>query len=181
MKGWKVLLCLLILPLISCRNPKLLVVLGNHLYSRGEYTGATIRYFQAMEKTKANPTIKYNLGNVYHALGETSASVDTLGEAVETGENAELRYRGHFNLGIILFETGNFEGAVLQYIAALRAKPEEIDAKINLEIALRKMQSGGKIQPTRGPPGSDTLEERYRKVLETVRREEEYIWQSQRQ
>ena len=52
------------------------VVDGNYDYSRGEYKDANFTYIQALDSLLYTERISYNLGNVYHSLGESEAAME---------------------------------------------------------------------------------------------------------
>jgi tetratricopeptide (TPR) repeat protein len=178
-----------LLLLASCASPRLNVLTGNYRYSRGEYPQAVIRYFEAVEKERYLAFLAYNLGNAYYALGESLAAVETLeGVLAEAsteafaseynrGNTNNLLFRTHFNLGVVYFEQGLYEEAVSQFIEALRIRPGDLGTKIDLEVALKKLDSRGRGPETEGD-GPSSLSDDLEEALRFVQEKEKRIWRS---
>jgi len=176
---------LLISTFLSCGGSRLRVAYGNYEYAQGEYGQATISYIRALKSAKAGPArardrsvLYYNLGNVYHALGETISATNTLSRAVSAGDWEELESRANFNLGNIYYELGQYNRAAEHYIASLVADPNDIDAKINLELALKRMSGGAEAESEIEAQPAKPLGERYQKILRLIQRREEKTWRS---
>ncbi len=174
---------LLISTFLSCGGSRLRVAYGNYKYAQGEYGQATISYIRALKSAEAGPTrardrsvLYYNLGNVYHALGETISATNTLSRAVSAGDWDELESRANFNLGNIYYELGHYDRAAEHYIASLVADPNDIDAKINLELVLKRMS--GEAESEIEVQAAKPLSERYQKMLQLIQRREEKTWRS---
>lgn len=136
-----VLLFSFFLNLSSCgfKEPIFEVMDGNYRFISGDYAGATISYIKALEKEEYTEWVDYNLGNVFNALGETEPAIEKLISATR-GNDRELLFRSHFNLGNTYFRLGKYEEAVFHFKTSLKAKQNDIDAKINLELAIEKME-----------------------------------------
>lgn len=162
------------------KEPLIEVLDGNYRYMRGDYAGATISYIKALEKKSYSEWIYYNLGNVYNALGETDAAVEELLRATKT-EYQEVLFRTHFNLGNIYFSLGKYEKAIDQYKQALKANQKEIDAKINLELAVEKMEKEKSIEQHQSliKKQSDSFENtEINNILEYIKEREALVWKS---
>ncbi len=159
------------LVLASCTGPDLLVLHGNLRHGNGEYGKATVAYLSALEKAAggAAPYVQYDLGNVYAALGEPAAARDTIGRALD-GEGNELLFRAHFNLGVLEYEQGRFEEAARSFVEALRRKPADVDAKANLELALRKVQAA--VPRAAAPAVERRIDRRTSEILDIARQKE---------
>ena len=162
--------------LASCGRADLLVLRGNWSHANGEYSRATVAYLAALEAAAAAaPYVQYDLGNVYAALGEPAAARDTLTRALD-GQGNELLFRARFNLGALEYEQGRFEEAARSFAEALRHRPSDIDAKVNLELALHKVQSP---TPRESAPAAErTLDRRTTEILDIARRKEAAAWKA---
>ena len=106
---------------------------------RGDYVRATINYLGAGGAAQ-QPHLAYNLGNTYLALGEIDAGVERLLSVVDSRDR-ELLWRVAFNLGHARYQAGRYLQAAHHFRAALLLAPESRDAKVNLELALRKVRA----------------------------------------
>ena len=171
--------------LSSCSNPTLEVLYGNFRFGQGEYTRATISYMRVLSSGDETGVVRYNLANVYYALGETEPAIDTMQEAAAQEGWAERCFRAYYNLGNFCFDLGDFERAVTSYIAALKQKPEDRDAKINLELALKRLDRGAGVAQAgasgRRPDEQTELGEKYRHLLRTAGEKEGTTWEATEQ
>jgi tetratricopeptide (TPR) repeat protein len=151
----------------------LLVLRGNHSFANGDYGQAIIDYMKARDDRPDAPVVDYDLGNVYYALGETEPAVRALSRSIQ-GEGQELRFRAHFNLGGIYYDLGRYEDAVAQYVEALRVYPVDVDAKVNLELSLKRLQSGSGEQPA--PQSKSEPSRSTQQVLDLAREKERTLW-----
>jgi Ca-activated chloride channel family protein len=119
---------------------------GNMQSSQIQYTEAISTYSEALRYTEAVPYAEYGLGVVYLFLGEddaafmrfnnASAMIDS--ELVQ--DDDELRYRIHYNRGILYFHASNFDKAASEFKNALKIDESRIEAKRNLELSLLSME-----------------------------------------
>ena len=147
------------------------VLEGNYAFSRGDYMAANFDYLKAKRKEHFLSRIYYNLGNVYHALGESNAALEEW-ERAENTEDTELMYRIAFNRGVLFYEQGAYEEAYRYFRRALKFKPEDVEAKVNLEYSLRKQSSGeGQAPPQAGDSDSESgVGDDAKRILDYVKR-----------
>lgn len=141
---------------------------GNRLYRAGKYAEAVEAYQAALAEGKRSPELYYNLGTALLQLGRYEEAERNFQEALEAVE-PDLRERTFYNLGNRFLDAARGEqdprqqgpllqGAIEAYQRALRLDPADVDAKWNLELALReeenRQQSGGgtEEEPQSGDP-----------------------------
>ena len=177
-----VYLCYLLFLICSCSEVpgKLLIMEANSLNARGMYNEAISSYLKALGYAEAEPFGEFGLGSVFFALGEEQAALDRFERAMhilETNPSAaggrELRYRIHYNTGVVLFSAGDFSGAADSFRAALRADGSRVEAKRNLELSLRSLARD--TQSTGGDRG-DIEHESRAAFFEFVRQRELNQW-----
>jgi Ca-activated chloride channel homolog len=118
---------------------------GNRHYRAGRYAEAVEAYQAALRSGRESPELHYNLGTSLLRLGRAEEAEHHLRTALGTVEPA-LRQRASYNLGNRFLEAGRanpdgvplLEAAAEAYRDALRLDPSDIDAKWNLELALRE-------------------------------------------
>ena len=149
------------------------VFTGNYAYSRGDYQNANIHYVRAAELSDQEDIITYNLGTVYQALGEVQAAQEQWMD-VEPGDNNVLAFRFLYNRGIFYYQTGNYQAAYEGFRDALTYNPGSLDAKINLEYSLRKLnvQEQPSVSPASLGARTEGSPEEIQRILDYIRRTE---------
>lgn len=168
---------------LSCdlMEPAWSVSSGNYSYTRGRYQQATILYMDSLDYGKYHPWIYYNLGNVYTALGEGDAAL-AMWEKVEDSNQEELLFRLNYNRGHLYYQRGEYTLAFENFRQALKHKPASRAAKINLELALGKVQAAGGAATSSKILGEEAGQDaadrgNHKRILEYVRRKEGQPWQ----
>jgi tetratricopeptide (TPR) repeat protein len=179
----------LVLTLGSCTGyvPHLRVIRANYNVSRGDYQPAIVGYLQALESGEYESWLSYNLGTVYHYLGEWDAAVDRW-EIARRADVPDLLFGASFNEGVLQYEQGRFEDARRLFQFALRVEPRSVAAKTNLELTLQRIEAEAELsddrvpvseQETRGQqsadaePGAAAM-----RMLDYVRRREQQRWRA---
>lgn len=126
---------------------------GNRLFRAGKYEEAARVYQEVIAAGKAPAYVHYNLGTALLKLGRYSDAQQHLQMATrDTDGDAALRQRASYNLGNRYLEAARkgdaageektqlLDAAVESYKQALRLDPNDMDAKWNLELALREQE-----------------------------------------
>ena len=111
---------------------------GNALFEQGAYEEALKRYLEAQQGGASRPELHFNAGDALYKQGKYAEAMQEMGRAVEV-EHPGLSAAAHYNLGNALFRQEKFQEAVGAYKKALEIKPDDVDSKINLELALEKL------------------------------------------
>ncbi|HEV7573959.1 MAG TPA: tetratricopeptide repeat protein [Thermoanaerobaculia bacterium] len=127
---------------------------GVEQFKQKKYAEAQ-KSFAAATAIAATPARSFNLGTSQIAAGNREAGSSTIAKALA---DPSLRADALFNRGNSALSASAFDYAIRDYTDALRIRPSDVDAKRNLEIALRrkqamqKQQGGGSgSQHDRGP------------------------------
>jgi tetratricopeptide (TPR) repeat protein len=160
-------------------SPHISVLRGNHAFEQGNYQAATVHYLEHWDNQTYDPWIAYNLGNVYHFLGEFDAA-EEMWRAAGEEEDEELRFAVAFNTGVMAYELAQYNRAYTLFRDALMIDSSSVAAKRNLELALRKLEAGEGIEE-RGDSGEqeqsqEELSSDAVRILEYVRRKEGAQW-----
>ena len=172
-----VIVFILILP--SCSKGKILLLEANYLASHTRYDEAVIPYLQALHYEDAAPYAEYGLGVTFYSLDENTAALKRYDNSIKIleshsdNEHRELRYRLHYNSGIIHFEDGEFTAAADAFREALRADPGKLDAKRNLELSLLSI-SMEKINED----NNETQSENREILFDYIKQQEQQFWKS---
>jgi tetratricopeptide (TPR) repeat protein len=117
--------------------------------TRGVKQFAAKKYAEAQQSfaTAASiaptPSRAFNLGTSQIAAGNREAGSSTIAKALA---DPSLRADALFNRGNSALSANAFDYAIRDYTDALRIRPNDPDAKRNLEIALRRKQAMQKQQ-----------------------------------
>ena len=120
------------------RQPHVAVLEGNYDYARGDLARALRHYRGAAHA--GSPVVAYNLANARLAGGETDAGLELL-RGIDADAHPDLRRRVAFNLGHALYRAARYQEAAQHFRDALALDPEWAAARINLELALRRMRA----------------------------------------
>lgn len=182
----RIMLVLMPFLLVSCNAyfPHLRVVRANYNVSRGEYQPAIVDYLRAQGISEYEPWLSYNLGTVYHYLGESGAAVDRW-EAAWESDVDDLMYGARFNRGVFLFEQGRYQDAFQEFRSALLINPGSRAAKINLELTIERIEAGSELEGE-GARSSEDRDESDddagngggQRMLDYLRRKQEQRWRA---
>jgi len=149
---------------------------GNRLYRGGQFRRAAEAYARRHAAGDSSVALRYNLGTALLRLGRWDDARPHLEAAMEARKPAELRQRALYNAGNADLEpvfgrkvtddakrTEMLRRAIVRYKDALLARPGDVDAKWNLELALRLLRhdppsgggGGGQDQNQGGGGGGD--------------------------
>jgi len=179
---------LLVFLLGSCSKVqgKLLIMEGNFFNARGLYTEAISSYLKAHEYEA--PYAEYGLGSAYFALEEGAAALERYKAAMKGIEelnpehHTELRYRIHYNTGIICFENGDYEEAAGAFRDALKVDASRIEAKRNLELSLLTIARSSAPKTASSQEGAESIRESSAVsssvLFEYLREREQEKWKS---
>ena len=182
----RLLIALAPLLLVSCNAyfPHLRVIRANYNVSRGEYQPAIVDYLRAQEAQEYEPWLSYNLGTVYHYLGESGAANDRW-ESAREADVDDLTFGASFNRGVFLFEQGRYQDAFREFRFALQVNPASRAAKTNLELTLERIEAGSELDgegSRSGDGGGSTTtggnDDGATRMLDYVRRKEEQRWRA---
>ncbi|HTE47022.1 MAG TPA: VWA domain-containing protein [Gemmatimonadaceae bacterium] len=121
-------------------------------YRRGQFTQSASLFRDAITAGDNKPETVYNFGTALVAADSTASASEALGRLIDS-KNDELRFRSLFNLGLADLKNGlatpagpdntALDSALVVYKKAILMRPDDLDAKWNYELALRKKKEGG--------------------------------------
>ena len=140
---------LLFLSGCAARNAK---VAADRAYAAKQYMQAATLYRRVIDQGERDERLLYNYGTALLSADSLTQAAEVLDRATES-RDAELRYRALFNLGLSHLKRGlaapdgqnsePLDAALAAYKKVLLLRPDDLDAKWNYELALRKKQQGG--------------------------------------
>jgi Ca-activated chloride channel family protein len=112
---------------------------GNRLYAEGQLDDALRAYTEAQVSAPDAPELLYDIGNVLYRNDDLISAEEAYAKALASAPPAWAGAAA-YNHGNALFAQERFEDAAASYRRALEFDPGDVDAKHNLEIALRRVQ-----------------------------------------
>ncbi len=112
---------------------------GVAAYQQGDYQKAAAYFQEAILADSTNPIAFFNLGDALYRLGKFQEAAKAFERSLvmETPDQVEQAY---YNLGNTYFQLQDYQKAAAFYRKALQLNPRDMDAKHNLELALRKLK-----------------------------------------
>lgn len=136
-KIWVILLCMF--AFCSCDvDPVERINAGNRLYDQSQYGEAVEAYQAAQVAAPDMPEAYYNAGGALRRSGDIESAIKAFKQALKTS-NVDLSIRTYFNMGNLYFETKRYDEAVDAYKQVLLLRPDDEDARHNLELALKAL------------------------------------------
>lgn len=112
---------------------------GNEHFDDAAYDDAISAYRQAQVAEPDMPEPYYNAANTYNRQGQVDGAQAQMEQALKTADD-RLAAQAWYNLGNAYFDAQQWSQSAEAYKEALRLKPDDADAKHNLELALRNLQ-----------------------------------------
>jgi Ca-activated chloride channel homolog len=138
---WIVLIILALLTLnVFSQSERKYVRRGNRLYEDKKFQEADIQYRKALEKSPGSPAASYNLGNALYKQNQFDAAVQRYKDLAGKQKDIQGKNSDYYNLGNALYKTGKYQESIDAYKNALRKMPEDMDAKHNLQLAMKKLE-----------------------------------------
>jgi tetratricopeptide (TPR) repeat protein len=114
---------------------------GNEAYRKQEFDKAQEFYRKVLEKSPANATASYNLGNALFRDKKAEEAEKLFDLAAEnTGDN-KAKADAHYNKGVSLTMQKKTAESIQEYKEALRLNPADSLARENLQRALQEQKS----------------------------------------
>jgi tetratricopeptide (TPR) repeat protein len=123
--------------ILEKRDPE--IEAGNAALKAGKAEDALAHYDRAAKKLPADSGVHYDRGAALYALSRFDEAGQEFLRATDA-KDPGLKESAFYNLGNALFKKEKYKEAVAAYTRALGLRPDDKQAKWNLEIALRKQK-----------------------------------------
>ena len=131
---------------------------GNRLFEKGEYEEALKRYQEAQVEDPESPYLHFNAGDAFYKMGDFEAAMQEFGRALN-GKDASLQAGTYYNLGNTFFRQQKLQEAAEAYKKSLELRPDDLDAKINLELVQEMLEQQQQQQQQQQQGEDDQSEE----------------------
>jgi tetratricopeptide (TPR) repeat protein len=125
------------------QSPNKAVEEGNARLKGGKAEEALGHYDEAVKKLPADPGVHFDRGAALFALSRYDEAVPEFLRATEAKTSA-LKAAAFYNLGNAFFKTEKYGDAIAAYRRSLVFDPQDVRAKWNLELALKKKKDQDK-------------------------------------
>jgi tetratricopeptide (TPR) repeat protein len=122
------------------QNEKEVLKKGNEEYKKADYSAAAATYGEVVKKNDANSTAQYNLGNALYKSDKKEEALTAYEKAQSQMTNYGERSNALYNKGVVLQNDKKLEDCIVAYKNALKLDPNNVDARHNLQLALKKQQ-----------------------------------------
>ncbi len=129
---------------------------GARRFAEGDLPAALGAFSRALEAHPDAPENDLNIAGVHYRMGGESLADALLGyrSAADRSEGT-MRRDSFFNLGNALFQAEAFADAATAYGEAIVLDPEDVEARQNLELALRRQQDEQEQEQPQNEQGGD--------------------------
>jgi len=132
---------------------------GNALYEKGQYDEALKVYKDAQLESPESSHLHYNMGNALYQKKKFKEATEEYQKALRSDQPL-IQEQTFYNLGNSAYRQGNFLEAIEFYKKALQLKPDDIDAKYNLEFVRKKLKEMAQKQPPQSQESQQEKPER---------------------
>ena len=139
MKSFLILIILFSGIRVDAQADKTYIRQGNDKFEEGEYQQAEIEYRKALEKEPGSYRADYNLGNALYKQQQYDAAVSKYTSLAKNEKDRQKLNRYFYNLGNAFFEGKKYKESAEAYKNALRNDPGDMNAKHNLQLALKML------------------------------------------
>ena len=113
---------------------------GRKQYLGGNHPQALRDFERAARARPQDPRARFNVADGLYKNGKFDEA-GTLFRSLGENEASPLAAASRYNLGNALFQRQDYRNAVQAYREALRLAPDDLDARRNLELALRALEA----------------------------------------
>lgn len=109
---------------------------GNQQFDQARYGDAVEFYQAAQVAAPDSPEAYYNAAGAFSRLGDIESAINAYKQVLKTSDD-NLSARTYFNMGNLYFEEKRYADAIDAYQEVLLLRPNDEDARHNLELALQ--------------------------------------------
>ncbi|NBP67354.1 MAG: tetratricopeptide repeat-containing protein [Cytophagia bacterium] len=109
-------------------------------FNAGDYQTAVSKYKMLKDSLVVNEDeINLNLAHAYYQLKDSAQAISAYQEIASSSDNT-IRSKANQQLGIIHNQQGKFEEALNNFKQAIKADPNNMDARYNYEMLKKKLE-----------------------------------------
>jgi len=132
---------------------------GNRLMKDGKFNEALKKYEGEEKRLKDKPELSYNKGLAQYNKKDFPKAREEMARSLKISDT-QAKQNAFYNLGNNAFRMENYSDAVEAFKEALLLNPSDMDAKINLELAMKKMKEKEQKKSQEEPKESQEKEKK---------------------
>ncbi len=138
----KIILMLFCLPVMAlqAQDKQQSLREGNNFYRQKQFEKAEAAYEKAVQEDPSGNRAKYNLANTFQQLGKQEEALKAFTELAATAKEKDIKAGAWYNKGVVLSQQKKLEESIDAYKNALRLKPDDTEARENLQKALLELK-----------------------------------------
>lgn len=113
---------------------------GNDYYRQGQFSLAENQYKAVLQKTPDNSTAQYNLANALYQQKKWAEAHGVLKKLNDMVTEKNLKAAVYYNNGVVYTKETDLGESIEAYKDALRLKPDDTEARENLQKALTEQK-----------------------------------------
>jgi len=125
---------------LNAQSEHKLIRRGNKAFEKNDYLESEVQYRQALEKNKHSFKANFNLADALYKQNKFEESLSAIDGINLSGLSDLEKSMVYYNKGNALFKQIKLKESIEAYKKALKYNPNDMDAKYNLSLALRRMQ-----------------------------------------
>ena len=113
---------------------------GNRLYEEGKFDEALKTYVGGQIEHADELALKYNIASSQYKTKNYEEAVNGYLDVAAAAKDTALQEKSFYNIGNALYQQGKLEEAIEYYKKALGLKPDDQDARYNLEFVQKELE-----------------------------------------
>lgn len=162
---WKLFMALMF-PVVfaNAQNAVESILRGNQYYQQSQFNLAEAQYRKALHYEPDNEKAKYNLANALQKQNKLDEAAKLLDDLTESTKDESLKSASYYNQGVAYSKMKKLDESIEAYKQSLRLKPDDQEARENLEKALLQKKNQNKNTPQKKPSPSMSQKEAQQKL-----------------
>jgi Ca-activated chloride channel family protein len=156
----------------SAQNSNTQIRSGNRAYKKGQYDKSVQQYQQAVQQTPNSPTANYNLGNAQFKNNKFDEAAHAYDATVQNSRGKAMKEKGYYNKGVAMVRQKKLPESIDAWKNALKLDANDIEARENLEKALKEQRKQQQQQQQPKPQASRLNKQQVEQLLQALEQRE---------
>jgi Ca-activated chloride channel family protein len=153
---------------------------GNDFYKLSQFDKAEAAYRQALQKEPANQTALYNLAASLHQQKKYDEAIQIL-ERLGPAAQQNIKSSVYYNQGVAYSKQKELEKSIEAYKQTLKTDPDDVQARENLQKALRELKQQQQQQQDQDKGGGGMSQKQAEQKLKQLQEKERKLQQKLQQ